>query len=163
MNGSAIEHAIIWNPDARAENREREVSFDRERVIIARRFQGVRMRVNVPTRAYRGVVLTLDKTAAGGDLFRVSLWHGDRDFSVTLAEAPADGEIIATWKSWSAFFGLPKFVEREPGLLEGVDRRLGQLALGTVGAPRRRGAAMNARRCRRRLLRKMGAVVAQSK
>jgi hypothetical protein len=148
--------SIIRNGDARAESHERDVEIAADGVVIARLVHGMRMRVGVPTRAYRGVVLSLDKTAQGADLFRVSLVHRDEDCSVLLEEATDDNDIVAIWRSWAAYFGLPKFIEREPGRLEGAERRLGQVALGASGGPRRRGALMNARRSRRRLLRRMG-------
>jgi hypothetical protein len=78
---------------------------------------------------------------------------------VTLAETGDDSDILAVWKSWSAFLGVPKLVERAPGRIEAADRRIGALVLGDRLVLRRRGAAMNARRSRRRLLRKPGRAV----
>ncbi len=157
MQAQLIHSTPIRQCDARADGREREIFIERSHIIIARGVAGVRMRINVPVRCYRGVVLALNRTSTGRDSYRVSLWHADRDFSVTLLEASDDSEIVAVWKSWAAFFSLPKFIESEPGQLESAERSLGGVLLGRAGAPRRRGAVMAARRSRRRLLRKAGA------
>ena len=101
-------------------------------------------------------MLTLDRDEAGRDAFRLLLWHPDRDFSVTLDEASDDSNIVASWKAWAAYLGLPKFIERQPGQLEGAERRLGALALGSARVLRRRGGTIAKRRGRQPLRRKVG-------
>lgn len=160
MTGTVVEihglEAMGRQADARADGGERDVWVERERVLIGRRLSGARMRVSVPMQAYRGVVLSLMPSNAGQDVFRVSLVHGDHDLSVTLAEAFDDREIMATWKSWASYLRLPKLVERAPGRVEAADRQVGAIVLGDRLVLRRRGATMNSRRSRRRLLRKPG-------
>ncbi len=143
-------------PDARADGGERHVALAQEEILIDRSMNGVRMRLRLPTRAYRGVALSLDETPTGRAIYRVSLWHNDRDFRITLQEALDDRDIVAQWKSWASYFGLPKFIERTPGQLEGAEIRLGQLAIGAARVQRRRGAAISKRRGRLPLRRKPG-------
>ena len=156
MLARTIETDLPRQGDSRADGGERQVSLGRSEVVIERSLCGVRMRVSLPTRAYRGVVLTLGETVAGRPFYRISLWHEDRDLSVKLQEAADDSEIVANWKTWAAFFGLPKFIERSPGELEGAERRLGEIAIGWARVLRRRGAAIAKRRARAPLRRKMG-------
>ncbi len=158
MLALSLDQTFFRQADSRADDGARDVFIDQSEVIIARRVSGVRMRIRLAARAYRGVVLTLDRDAAGHDAFRLSLWHPDRDFSVTLDEAGDDSNIVANWKAWAAYLGLPKFVERQPGQLEGAERRLGSLALGTARVLRRRGGTIAKRRGRLSLRRKIGDV-----
>ncbi len=156
MLAQSIDTALPRQGDSRADGGERQVALGRSDVFIERSLSGMRMRVRLSTRAYRGVVLTLGETPAGCPFYRISLWHADRDFSVKLHEAVDDSDIVASWKSWAAYFGLPKFIERAPGELEGAETRLGEIAIGKARVPRRRGAAIAKRRGRLPLRRKMG-------
>ena len=156
MLALSLDQTFLRQADRRADDGARDVFIDQAEVIIARRVSGVRKRIRLGARAYRGVVLTLDRDEAGRDAFRVSLWHPDRDFSVTLDEASDDSNIVASWKAWAAYLGLPKFIERQPGQLEGAERRLGALALGSARVLRRRGGTIAKRRGRQPLRRKVG-------
>ena len=144
--------------DGRADGAQRKISISRERILISRRVAGIAMNIDVPSRAYRGVVLTLDASVCGQSLYRISLWHHDADLVVTLAEASHDCDIVAEWKGWAKFFCLPKFVERDPGRLEGAEATLGALTLGRCERLRRRGATLSKRRPRALLRRKPGSL-----
>ncbi len=148
--------ALPWQADPRADGGVRDVAIDRRDIVIARRLAGVRMRIRLATRAYRGVVLAVAETSGGRALFRISLLHADRDFDVVLHEAFDDRDVLAEWRYWGSFFGLPKFIERDHGELTGADQMIGDVALGHAIPLRRRGAAMSKRRGRLRLRRKMG-------
>jgi hypothetical protein len=114
------------------------------------------MRVGVPVSAYRGIVLTLAGDALGRPLYRLSLRHADADLSIELMQTHADADIVAEWKYYAAYFCLPKFIERQPGVLEGAERRVGCVGLGRARPQRRRGAAITARRPRILTRRKPG-------
>ena len=45
--------------DVRADGAQREIMLAREHVLIRRRVSGIEMRLDVPSGAYRGVVLSL--------------------------------------------------------------------------------------------------------
>jgi hypothetical protein len=156
MLAKSINNVLPRQGDLRADGGERQVALGRTEVFIERSLQGVRMRVRLPTRAYRGVVLTLAETSSERALYQVSLWHPDHDFNIVLHEAHDDGEIIATWKSWATYFALPKFIERSPGQLEGAETRVGEVAMGTAPVRRRRGATLSKRRARLPMRRKTG-------
>ncbi len=139
----------------------REIVLSPHEIIIRRSVNGVEMRIAVPTRAYRGVVLALESTASGAAVYRVDLSHHDADLTIRLQEALDDSDIVADWKDWSRFFAVPKFIEREPGRLEGTEERLGAVALGRCGKLRRRGATLSKRRPRAPLRRKAGSLRTQ--
>jgi hypothetical protein len=146
--------------DARADGAVRDISFARGEILIRRRVGGIEMKVGVPAANYRGVVLSLVDLADGRVFYRIALCHRDPDLNITLHEAHDDRDIVAEWKFWAKRFCLPKFIEREPGRLEGAERMLGPLTLGRRGQNRRRGAALSKRRPRAPLRRKPGARLA---
>ena len=145
--------------DRRADGAVREVRLDARAVVISRRYQGIDMQVGVPVSAYHGIVLSLTGDAFGRPFYKLSLRHADPDLSVELLQTHADDDIVAEWKYYAAFFGLPKFIERQPGELEGADLRLGRVTLGRARPQRRRGAAVSKRRPRVLTRRKPGRVV----
>lgn len=154
--------------DVRADLRARTVDLGPKQVTIARRLLGIDMRIGVPVHSYNGVSLSLTggsdspESAASGSAatgaaatWRVTLLHRDPDLSVPLAEAQDDSDVIADWRAWSKFFGLPALVELEPGRFQAsLDSR------PISGSPRttcrRRGAMMTKRRARFLLRRRMG-------
>lgn len=142
--------------DRRADGAVRDVRIEARSVLISRRFQGIDMQVGVPVRAYVGVVLSLTADAIGQPVYRISLRHVDTDLTVELLETSDDGDIVAEWKRWATYFGLPKFLERQPGELESAERRVGSVALGRARPQRRRGAAVTQRRPRILTRRKPG-------
>jgi hypothetical protein len=146
--------------DRRADGAVREVRLERRSVVISRRFQGIAMQVGVPVSAYRGIVLTLTGDTFGRPLYRLSLRHADADLSVELMQTHADDDIVAEWKYYAAYFCLPKFIERQPGVLEGAEARIGCVGLGRARPQRRRGAAVTSRRPRILSRRKPGRAVA---
>ena len=95
-------------------------------------------------RGWRGVVLALDETASGRAAYRVKLWRGEAAL-VCLLETFDGRAAIGEWTARAEQFGLPKFIERAPGLIEGAEVRLAQ-ALAGFPAWRRRGATLANRR-----------------
>ena len=93
---------------------------------------------------WRGVVLALDETASGRAAYRVKLWRDEAGL-VCVLETFDGREAIGEWTTRAEQFGLPKFIERAPGLIEGAEVRLAQ-ALAGFPSWRRRGATLANRR-----------------
>lgn len=104
--------AAFQDRDVRADGASRHVAVDGERVSIARRYQGIDMRVAVPVSAYAGVVLR-SAVCDKGIAYEVRLAHRDPDLSVTLCEAADDAEGQSAWRSWAQYLKLPALVEAE--------------------------------------------------
>lgn len=134
--------------DRRADGAVREVRLEARRILISRRYLGIDMQVGVPVGAYRGIVLSLAADAQGLPAYRLSLCHLDEDLSVELMRSGDDAEVVAEWRFWASYFNVPKFIEREPGVLESPDLRLGRVCLGRARPQRRRNATMSRRRPR---------------
>jgi hypothetical protein len=147
--------AALINGDPRADGAQRRVYLGEGRVVIDRQVEGVSMRVGLPCSAYRGVVLQLSG-APDHPRFIIRLDHADAELSVIVAETGDDAEIVAVWRSYAAQTGLPRFLEREPGILEPVETRLGEVAIGSAPIVRRRGAVALRRRPRFLTRRRMG-------
>jgi len=139
--------------DARADGRRRTVTLSRDLVIIARRREGVLMRIALKPRAFRGVLLRAVALEAGVFQYQVSLEHRDTEFNVILACCEGVAEAETAWRSWARFVGAPALVEREEGRYEEVFVA-GRLQIETY--PRRRGRGVGARRPRFLARRKMG-------
>lgn len=106
--------------DARADGRRRMVSLSRDLVVIARKREGVFMRIALRPHAFRGVLLRLAALEDGVFQYEVSLAHRDPEFDVALASCADQREAEAAWKSWARFVGAPALVERAEGTCEEV-------------------------------------------
>ena len=99
------------------------------------------------THAWRGVVLALDQTACGRAAYRVKLWGSDEAAALICVLETFDGhEAIGAWTAEALRFGLPKFIEKAPGEIEGAELRLAQAAACQTPTWRRRGAILANRR-----------------
>jgi hypothetical protein len=99
--------------DAAADGRSREVELTRERVVVRRAVAGIRMAVNLPISAYRGVAI---RTSADGA--SVVLEHRDPSLALELYSA-ADGDgVAAEWRTWGQVLGVPLLVAGEAGAEE---------------------------------------------
>jgi hypothetical protein len=129
--------------DARADGGERDVTLSASRVTIRRRYAGVRMNIGVPTRAYCGVVLSLEETAGGRWCYRVTLRHADPDLSVVLSEAFEECGVVEDTRDWARFLAQTPLLERAAGTLEPLDQTTLQSISAAQKAPhllvRRRG------------------------
>ena len=103
--------------DSRADGGQRDVTLTSHRVTIRRQVAGMGMKIDVPTRAYRGVVLSLEQSARGRLHYRVTLRHSDPDLSVILTEAFDESEILKDWRDWASFLTQSPLVERDSGAL----------------------------------------------
>ena len=95
--------ARFISADAAADQGLRVVDLHRERVVVRRALAGMRMAVNLPVAAYRGIAIRLDGMRGKlPPIISVTLEHADAALSLPLfASADAD-EIVAEWQAWSA-------------------------------------------------------------
>jgi Family of unknown function (DUF6101) len=148
-------------PDEAADERLRVVDLHRERVVLRRSVRGVRMALNLPVAAYRGVAIRMAFAAAEAAPTRIAvvLEHGDPALSLPLFAATECDDIVAEWQSWGRVLGLPLLVTETDGSLREPFARVG--AHLRVQAPtwRRRRRNAIARRRPSRLLRRRPGVV----
>jgi Family of unknown function (DUF6101) len=147
--------------DEGADERLRVVDLHRERVVLRRSVRGMRMALNLPVTAFRGVAIRLAFGAAGAaqGFIAVVLEHGDPALSLPLFSATEGDDVVAEWQSWGRVLGLPLLVAEDDGSLREPFVRLG--AFLRVEAPtwrRRQRSAIARRRPARLLLRRPGAL-----
>ncbi|MEP6837240.1 MAG: DUF6101 family protein [Bradyrhizobium sp.] len=98
--------------DTRADGGVRNIELHRERVVLRRAVQGMRMAVNISVRDFLGVGLRgLD------DAQMLVLVHRDPALSIPLGVSSDAEEIASAWQMWSEIFSLPLLPEdkvREP-------------------------------------------------
>lgn len=93
--------------DPRADGAKRIVHVSQKTVIVERTVDGVRMRIAVPTSAYRDLVLEARLTSGQATL---RLCHLDRDLEIILAQG--DGiEVAKRAKAWSEALGKTVRIE----------------------------------------------------
>ena len=98
--------------DIRADGGVRQIEIHRERVVLRRAVQGMRMAVNVRVSDFLGVALRgLD------DAQMLVLVHRDPSLTIPLGVSSDAEEITSAWQMWSEIFALPQLPEdkrREP-------------------------------------------------
>jgi hypothetical protein len=141
--------------DPRADGGKRHIEVAKERIVIHRRVNGVAMKINVMAQTFKGVSLRLRATGAEGYTYQLALAHRDGDLTVVLEEAPDNFDIVANWRAWARFFGLPALVERRLGIDE-LERPMVGAVIANRPSPRRRGKWITARRPRFLVRRKVG-------
>jgi len=134
--------------DARADGQRRHIELSRERVVIHRGIAGVPMIIKIATRDFEGVSLRLRVSDDAVATFQLVLVHHDSDLTVPLAQAADEADLLADWREWARFFGLPTLVERALG--QDVPER------AALPSPRRRGSWITSRRPRFLTRRKPG-------
>lgn len=135
--------------DAVADERMRHVELHRERVILRRAVQGMRIALNVPVKAFRGVSIRLvpehgDQPAG----VAVYLEHIDPALSIELYSAPNSDDVVAEWQLWSRVLGVPCLVAGSDGALSEPFPRLGAVRFKAPAQRRRRRSSLAARRPR---------------
>jgi hypothetical protein len=145
--------------DAAADERSRIVELTRERVVVRRAVAGMRMAINLPVRAFRGVAIRLMQDATGvSAAIAVVLEHGDQALSLPLFVS-ADGEdVVAEWQSWGRVLGLPLLIAERDGTLREPFARIGALRVAAPAPRRRRRNSVKRRRPSIHLRRKPGRV-----
>jgi hypothetical protein len=143
--------------DDAADERTRVVDLHRERVVMRRSVRGIRMALNMPLAAFRGVAIRLighaDKAPTA---IAVVLEHGDPALSLPLFAAPESDDIVAEWQSWGRVLGLPLLVAEPDGSLREPFARLGALRVEAPSLRRRRRTMVARRHSARRLRRHAG-------
>jgi hypothetical protein len=105
------------------------------------------MKVGVPLREFRGVVLrTLPPEGHEPAAVSVTLEHRDDALTVPLYVAAEGDDAMAEWKSWSRVLGVPLLVDDGEGALREPFRRIGRIGIGSPAPRRRRRAAIKWRR-----------------
>ena len=135
--------------DAVADERVRHVELHRERVILRRAVQGMRIALNVPVQAFLGVSIRLtpegDDTPAGVAVF---LEHRDSALSIELYAAQNSDDVVAEWQLWSRVLGVPCLVAGSDGALAEPFPRLGAVRTKAPAQRRRRRSPLSKRRPR---------------
>jgi hypothetical protein len=142
--------------DAAADGRRREVELTRERVVVRRAVAGIRMAVNLPVSAYRGVAIRMLAAGAG---VAVVLEHRDPALAVELYVAADGDEVTAEWRTWGHVLGVPLLVADEAGSLQEPFERLGGVRIKPPCLRRRRRNAIKQRRpsiLMRRVVKRVG-------
>ena len=105
--------------DYRADDRIRHIELHRERVILRRAVDGMRMAINVSVSQFLGIGLhDLDD-----DQQMLVLEHRDPMMSIPLCVSADTGAIDAAWLLWSATFGLPRLVDDDDAGFDPAPRR----------------------------------------
>jgi hypothetical protein len=129
--------------DAAADGRLRQVELTRERVVVRRAVAGMRMAVNLPVTAYRGVSI---RVLGGGQGVAVVLEHRDPSLALQLFVAPDGDEVAAEWRTWGDVLGVPLLIDDGQGVLQEPFARIGALRIARPCARRRRRNAIKRRR-----------------
>jgi len=133
--------------DETADERRRVVDLYRERVVVRRSVHGMRMALNLPVAAFRGVAIRLSgKADEPPSTIAVVLEHGDPSLSLPLFASDTSDEIVAEWQSWGRVLGLPLLVAEGDGTLREPFARLGALRIEVPTWRRRRKSAIARRR-----------------
>jgi len=92
--------------DVRADNGVRRVELHRERVVLRRAVQGMRMAINLRVSDFRGIALR-----GGDEAQMLVLLHRDPSLNIPLCVSTDPEEIAAAWQTWSDIFALPQLAE----------------------------------------------------
>jgi len=142
--------------DDAADKGLRIVDLHRERVILRRALAGMRMAVNLPVAAYRGVAIRLDATTQTPPMVCVTLEHADAALSLPLFASTDNDDIVAEWQIWGRVLGLPLLIVDTDGAIREAFARIGQLRIAAPTWRRRRRSAIARRRPSRLLRRRPG-------
>ena len=129
--------------DAVADERVRHVELHRERVILRRAVQGMRVALNVPVTAFLGVAVYLE--------------HRDSALSIELYAAENADDVVAEWQLWSRVLGVPALVTGSDGKFTEPFPRLGGVLCKAPAQRRRRRSPLARRRPRFLTRRRVGA------
>lgn len=141
--------------DEAADERLRVVDLHRERVVLRRSVRGMRMALNLPVTAFRGVAIRLVGEAGQvPSAIAVVLEHRDPALSLPLFLAEQSDDVVAEWQSWGRALGLPLLVAEGDGSLREPFARLGAVRVAAPLARRRRRGALARRRPSRLMRRK---------
>jgi hypothetical protein len=150
--------ARFTTADEAADEGLRIVDLHRERVVLRRALCGMRMAVNLPVAAYRGVAIRLDATTETPPFVAVTLEHDDAALSLPLFASTDTDDIVAEWQIWGRVLGLPLLIGDTDGTMREAFARIGPLRIAPATWRRRRRSAIARRRPSRLLRRQVGRV-----
>jgi hypothetical protein len=148
--------------DEAADGRRCVVDLHRERVVLRRSVRGMRMALNMPVAAFRGIAIRLsgksntNNAETAPATIAVVLEHVDPALSLPLFSSPEADDIVAEWQSWGRVLGLPLLVAEGDGSLREPFARLGAVRIEAPTWRRRRRSAIARRRPSRLLRRQPG-------
>ena len=147
--------------DEAADGHHRIVDLHRERVVLRRAVRGMRMALNLPIAAFRGIAIRLCAEANRPPCsIAVVLEHADPALSLRLFASPVADDIVAEWQSWGRVLGLPLLIVEADGSLREPFARMGGIRIEAPTWRRRRRSAIARRRPARLLHRRSGALPA---
>ena len=136
--------ARFTTADAAADEGLGVVDLHRERVILRRALSAMRMAVNLPVAAYRGVAIRLDATSETPPFVAVTLEHAS--LSLRLFASTDTDDIVAEWQIWGRVLGLPLLIGDTDGTMREAFARIGQLRIAVPTWRRQRRSAIARRR-----------------
>jgi hypothetical protein len=143
--------------DAAADECVRLVELRRESVILRRSVRGARIKISLPIKVFRGIVMRLvPPDGADPGVIVVTLEHRDPALSVPLFAALDANDVLAEWHMWARIFGLPLLVADDNGQLREPFRRLGAIRISDPCERVRRRSQLRRRRPSILLRRKTG-------
>jgi hypothetical protein len=143
--------------DEAADQHRRIVDLHRERVVLRRSVRGMRMALNLPVTAFRGVAIRLHgEPGALPSSIAVMLEHADPALSLPLFSSPVTDDIVVEWQSWGRVLGLPLLVAEGDGSLREPFARMGAVRIEAPTWRRRRRSAIARRRPSRLIRRQPG-------
>ena len=148
--------ARFTTADDTADEGLRIVDLHRERVVLRRALCGMRMAVNLPVAAYRGVAIRLDAATETPPLIAVTLEHADASLSLPLFASTDTDDIVAEWQIWGRILGLPLLISDTDGTMREAFARMGRLRIEAPTWRRRRRSTIARRRPSRSLHRRVG-------
>lgn len=140
--------ARFITPDECADGRTRTVELHRERIVLRRALRGIKMALNVPVSAYRGVAIRMERIEVGRHRMVLTLEHRDPGLSVPLFAAFDADDIVAEWQLWSRVLALPLLVIDTDGQVREPLPRMGGVRIAAPATRRRRRTALRKRRPR---------------
>ena len=135
--------------DEVADESVRHVELHRERVILRRAVQGMRIALNVPVQAFLGVSIRMTPEQNGAPAgIGVFLEHRDPALSIELYRAQDTNDVVAEWQLWSRVLGVPCLVAGSDGGMAQPFPTLGKVRFKAPAQRRRRRSPLSKRRPR---------------
>ncbi|MES2752608.1 MAG: DUF6101 family protein, partial [Pseudomonadota bacterium] len=112
--------------DGRADGGVRHIEINRERVVVRRAVQGMRMALNLRISDFLGIARRNTDDAQA-----LILVHRDPSLSVPLCVTADDTQIEHAWQTWSDLFALPQIEEEGESTRAPALRRRRRNVIGT--------------------------------
>lgn len=134
-----------------------DVYIDRQQVIVKRRLAGLPLTLVQPVGVFLGVFAEVAPGATPGTLSaRIGLRHRDPAMSIELAASDKLEDLAADWCAWGEALGLPLLLVEPDGKISRIEKPEDESVSMPMVPPRRRVAALTARRPRFLVRRKPG-------